>query len=151
MEPVLSSGDRSAPRRAMRGRLVLLTFLVTILNPLGNFVLAWGMKHLPEQMGVNALGYVRAMFHPAVAFGILLLILWTLLRMSLMSWADLTFILPVTSLGYVLSAVLGRLFLNETVSPRHWAGTLFILLGAALAAMQPASDESRTKLAASGD
>ena len=37
-----------------------------------------------------------------VAGGIGLLILWLLTRMALISWADLSFVLPVTSIGYVL-------------------------------------------------
>ena len=37
-----------------------------------------------------------------------LLILWMLSRMTLLSWADLTYVLPVTALGYVLTVLMGR-------------------------------------------
>ena len=60
------------------------------------------------------------------------LVLWLLTRMALMSWADLTFVLPVTSIGYVLSAVLGCVFLHEVVSIERWAGTFLIFVGAML-------------------
>ena len=53
-------------------------------------------------------------------------------RMALMSWADLSFVLPVTSLGYVLSAAMGQLFLAEHVSPQRWSGTILIVAGTAL-------------------
>ena len=33
-----------------------------------------------------------------------------------MSWADLSYILPVTAIGYVLSALAGKLFLAEHIS-----------------------------------
>ena len=54
--------------------------------------------------------------------GVLLLILWTLSRMTLLSWADLSFVLPVTAVGYVLSAYFGYLFLGEAVSGKRWLG-----------------------------
>ena len=101
-------------------------------NALGNLSLAWGMKHVAENVGINPLHYLRAMLHPAVAGGIVLLILWLLTRMALLSWADLSFVLPLTSLGYVLAAVLGKLFLNEVVTPGHWLGTILIFAGTLL-------------------
>lgn len=110
----------------------LLAFAVILFNAVGNLCLAWGMKHLAESMGWNPLGYMRAILNPFVASGIALLILWLLTRMALMSWADLSFALPVTGVGYVLAAVLGWLFLNEAVSPKHWVGTLLIFAGATL-------------------
>jgi len=67
--------------------------------------------------------------------GISLLILWLLSRMALLSWADLSYVLPVTSLGYVASALLGRFLLNETVTPTRWAGTLLIVAGTILVGM----------------
>jgi uncharacterized membrane protein len=113
-------------------RTFLLAFAVILFNAVGNLCLAWGMKHLGESMGWNPLGYIRAIVNPFVATGIALLILWLLTRMALMSWADLSFALPLTGVGYVLAAILGKLFLNEAVSPKHWLGTLLIFAGAAL-------------------
>jgi drug/metabolite transporter (DMT)-like permease len=54
--------------------------------------------------------------------------------MTLLSWADLSYVLPVTSIGYALSALAGRLFLHETVTPSRWAGILAIVVGVALVA-----------------
>lgn len=111
-------------------RTALLTALVVASNSLGNFCLSWGMKQGGELS--SPLLYARALASPWVVLGIGLLILWTLSRMTLLSWADLTFVLPVTSVGYVLSAVLGRFFLQESVSPGRWAGTLLIVAGTAI-------------------
>ena len=55
-------------------------------------------------MSANPLDYIRAMFHPQVALGMVLLILWLLTRMTLFSWADLSFVVPVTAVGYILAA-----------------------------------------------
>ena len=72
------------------------------------------------------------MFQPWVGLGILLLILWLLTRMALLSRADLSYVLPVTSFGYVASAVLARFFLNEQITGLRWAGTLLIVIGTVL-------------------
>ena len=56
----------------------------------------------------------------------------SLVRLALLSVADLSFILPMTAIGYVLAAALGRFFLQEPVSPRRWLAVGLIFAGAAL-------------------
>jgi uncharacterized membrane protein len=77
---------------------------------------------------------MRAVLNPFVALGISLLIVWLFSHMTLLSWADLSYVLPVTSIGYVLSAVAGKLFLHEDISRWRWAGILLIMSGVALVA-----------------
>jgi drug/metabolite transporter (DMT)-like permease len=52
--------------------------------------------------------------------------------LSLLSWADLTFVLPVTSSAYVLVTLIGSFLLGEQVSLTHWIGVLLILAGVAI-------------------
>jgi uncharacterized membrane protein len=105
--------------------------LVILLNASGNLSLALGMRGLGEMMSANPLGYIRAMFHPQVALGIVLLILWLLTRMALFSWADMSFVVPVTAVGYILAAILGHFFLGEVISTVNWLGTFLIFFGTA--------------------
>ena len=72
------------------------------------------------------------MFNPFVALGVLALILALLTRMALLSLADLSYVLPVTAIGYVIAAFMGKTFLSETVSGQRWLGTVLIFVGAAL-------------------
>lgn len=97
----------------------LFAIIVVLSNAFGNLFL---------DFGVNGPG----ISWPWLIAGVLLLILWMLSRMTLLSWADLSFVLPVTAVGYALSALFGWLFLNENVSPARWLGTLFIFAGVAL-------------------
>ncbi len=90
------------------------------------------MKHLALRVAWDPRSYVEAMANPFVASGIVLLIFWLLTRMALLSWADLSFVLPVTGVGYFLAAVLGVAFLHETITPPEWIGTLFIFAGTVL-------------------
>jgi uncharacterized membrane protein len=121
------------PHSRTKARALALSLLVIALNNFGNLILAYGMRQLPDTVGANPLDYIRAMFHPMVALGIVLLIGWMLTRMALLSWADLTFVLPVTATGYVLNMVLSQTVLHETVDARSWAGAVLITAGAALA------------------
>jgi drug/metabolite transporter (DMT)-like permease len=124
-----------ARRLAIRGKAVRtysLLALFVFMRPFGNLSLAWGTKHFPQVFSLQPWVYLRAMADPFVALGIALLILALLTRMALLSLADLSFILPVTAVGYVLSALFGNLFLHELVTPRQWLGTLLIFGGTAL-------------------
>jgi uncharacterized membrane protein len=38
-------------------------------------------------------------------------------------------VLPVTAFGYVITALLSRLFLGENITPARWVGTLLIMAG----------------------
>lgn len=98
----------------LRRKTRLFTVLVILSNALGNFALASGMRNRATD---GVLDYLRAIFSPWVMAGIALLIVWLLSRMALLSWADLSYVLPVTSLGYVVNALIGRWFLNEQVTP----------------------------------
>ena len=62
----------------------------------------------------------------------LLLVFWLLTRMALLSWADLSYVVPVTSVGYALTALAGQVFLHETVDWKRWAGIGLIVAGVAL-------------------
>jgi uncharacterized membrane protein len=115
----------------------ILTLVVILSNVLGNLALSIGMKAQTVASATGLVFYVKAFFSPMVLLGISLLILWLLSRMALMSWADLSFVLPITSLGYVLSALMGKFFLAEDISNKRWAGTLLIVAGTLLVSFTP--------------
>jgi drug/metabolite transporter (DMT)-like permease len=109
---------------------VVLLFLA--LKAAGNSSMAWGMKQVPEKMSMNPALYLRAMLNPFVVMGVAALILALLTRIALLSLADLSFVLPVTAIGYVIAVFIGKVFLNETVTRQRWLGALLIFAGAAL-------------------
>jgi drug/metabolite transporter (DMT)-like permease len=121
---------KPGPGKALRIAAFLLLFIA--LRAVGNLSMAWGMKHFPQSMSANPIPFLLAMFDPFVAVGVLALILALLVRMALLSLADLSYVLPVTAIGYVIAAFLGKTVLHETVSGRRWLGTALIFLGAAL-------------------
>lgn len=108
----------------------VLTAVVVLANVFGNFSLSWGVKHAAAKL--SFLGILKTVFTPWVLVGVGLLILWLLSRLTLLSWADLTFVLPVTSVGYVLTVAMGKFFLAEHVSLARWGGAILIVAGTAL-------------------
>jgi drug/metabolite transporter (DMT)-like permease len=113
----------------MRPATLFLTAAVVVLNVAGNFALAWGTKHAPPGAGP-----IATILEPWAIVGIVLLIAWTLTRMKLLGLADLSFVLPITAVGYVLNAAAGAAWLGEQISARRWTGTLLIVAGAWLTA-----------------
>ena len=85
----------------------------------------------------NLSGLITAVSDPWIVLGILFLIAFFAAYMSALSWADLTYVLPATAFGYVVTAFLSRVFLHEAVSPWRWAGVLLITCGVGLVARGP--------------
>ncbi len=104
--------------------------MVVFCNVAGNFLLSIGMHGAGEAISGSPLAYLRALVNPWVVSGVALLSGWLFANLSLLSWADLSYVLPVTSVGYVLSALLGVFVLKESVSPVRWFGIAMITLGA---------------------
>ena len=116
---------------ALQLKTRLFTVIVVLTNVLGNTALTWGMKKMGS-LDSSPLSYIRAILSPAVLLGITLLILWMLSRMTLLSWADLSYVLPVTSAGYIMQALIGKYFFAEQISAWRWSGTLLIVGGIVL-------------------
>ena len=113
-------------------KTIILTLVVVFSNVIGNFSLSRGMRGTDPRVFDSPLGYIEVLFNPWVAAGVCLLLLWMFSQMALLSFADLSYVLPVTSIGYVLSAVAGRIFLYEQISPARWTGVFLIMAGVVL-------------------
>jgi drug/metabolite transporter (DMT)-like permease len=109
-----------------------LALAVVGFNAAGNYFLSVGMRSSGALVSVSPLDYLRAMANLWVIAGIVLLTGWLIAQLSLLSWADLTFVLPITAFSYVLSAALGAFSLGEHVSIAHWGGVLLIFSGVVL-------------------
>jgi uncharacterized membrane protein len=138
---------RTSENARLRVKSAICAAVVVASNVAGNFFLKSGM---PEQLS-TPLAYITVLFRPMVALGVLLLILWLVSRMALLSWADLSYVLPLTSVGYVLVALAGELLLHEQISARRWTGIMLIMTGVALVsggtAPQTASPSERKRSA----
>jgi drug/metabolite transporter (DMT)-like permease len=111
---------------------------VTIFSPAGDCLLSRGMRqvgpvslhHLPQ--------LILAVLNPWVALGILLLLAFFASYMAALSFADLTYVLPATSLGYVLLALIAKFMLHEQVTVTRWLGIVLISAGVGFVTRGPA-------------
>src|SRR5438477_11149128 len=113
-------------------------------------MLSHGMKQVGNISVHNIGSLFLAVSNPWVAIGILLLLAFFASYMNALSWADLTYVLPASSLGYVLLALVARFALHEQVSPLRWAGIALISGGVGFVAGGPAltSHDSKSGLLA---
>ena len=79
--------------------------------------------------------YIHDFAHPWVGIGVLFMVGWLTSRLLLLSWADLSYVVPVTSFSYVLSAIVAVVYLGEHVSVLRWIGIVVITLGVGLVAL----------------
>ena len=123
---------------------------ITFFSTLGDSLLARGMKQLGGISLHDVSGLLLAILNPWVTVGILLLLAFFASYMSALSWADLTYVLPATSLGYVLVALIAHFSFHEEISPTRWLGIALIAAGVGFVAAGPSLTPSRHRLEASG-
>jgi drug/metabolite transporter (DMT)-like permease len=111
---------------------------VTVFAAVGDSMLSHGMKQVGSISFSHLQSVIVAVLNPWVAVGILLLLAFFASYTTALSWADLTFVLPATSLGYVLLALIAKFVLHEHVSPTRWLGIALISAGVGFVAGGPA-------------
>jgi len=121
----------------------LLLAVIVLSNALGNILLGRGMREVGDISSYSPVDLftsgVAAMANPWVLSGVALLIVFFTAHALVLSWADLSYVLLVTAIGYVLVAVLSYAFLGEQISAQRWIGTLVITAGVMLVGSTPVS------------
>ena len=110
-------------------------------------MLSYGMKQTGNISLHHLPSLILAVANPWIALGIVLLLAFFAAHVNALSWADLSYVLPATSLGYVLLAVVAKFILHEHVSAQRWFGIAMISGGVGFVAPGPAltSQEHREK------
>jgi drug/metabolite transporter (DMT)-like permease len=119
-------------------RKYLVLGLVTLTSAFGDTSLAIGMKRLGPVSLSHPGALLSALRTPWVSGGVLLLLLFFASYLTALSWADLTFVLPATSLAYVVLALLSRFWLHEQISAARWLGVALITAGVGFVTLGPA-------------
>ncbi len=131
----------------MTFRKYLVLAGITLFSTAGDSLLARGMKDLGN-VNVslhNLSSLLLAILNPWVTAGILLLLAFFSCYISALSWADLTYVLPATSLAYVLVALIGHFRLHEEISPTRWLGIALIAAGVGYVAAGPSLTPNRPR------
>ena len=113
----------------MNLRKYLVLAGVSVFAPVGDSLLSYGMKQVGNISARDISGLLLAITNPWVALGILFLLGFFAAYMTALSWADLTYVLPASSAGYVLLAFIARFALHEQVSVTRWLGIALVSSG----------------------
>ena len=125
----------------MTPRKYLVLLSIVVFGSIGDSFLARGMKDVGA-IDIHHLSHLfTALANPWVIFGIFSLLGFMSSYMTALSFADLTYVLPATAIGYVFMALLGHFWLHEHVSPQRWAGIVLVTVGVGLVAGGPSRTE----------
>lgn len=111
---------------------------VVFFGAFGDTALSRGMKAVGAVSLERWTDVIAAIFTPWVGVGILLLLAFFASYLAALSFADLTYVLPATSVGYIVMALLAKFFLHEHISLLRWLGILLIAAGVGFVAGGPA-------------
>jgi drug/metabolite transporter (DMT)-like permease len=129
----------------VRKYLVLLA--IVIFGATGDALLSRGMKEVGEIHLNDWHELIYAIGDPWVLGGIVLLLGFFASYLTALSWADLTYVLPATAIGYVVLALIAKFYLHEHISLMRWAGILLITAGVGFVATGPALTEREEDVA----
>jgi drug/metabolite transporter (DMT)-like permease len=114
----------------------IVLFFAICAQTLGDVCLTKGMKSIGEVSTLDPVELfnigLQVFTNPLIWMGVILLGVFFGLYLAALSWADLSFVLPVTSFGYAMNALMSWRLLGEHVSITRWLGTLIICFGVAV-------------------
>ena len=114
--------------------LVMILAMVVCANT-GDLMLKRGMTKIGaveiSQSGLQH-AFLATVTNGTIWIGIIFLAGFMLSYMTVLSWADYSYVMPAGAFGYALLTLLAVVFLHETVSPRRWIGVVLICVGVLL-------------------
>jgi drug/metabolite transporter (DMT)-like permease len=118
-------------------KTLVLVLIATLIGGAGHVMLSKGMQtvgDLTEAPALRAAGAmaVRALSSPWLLLGVALQAMFFAMYLTLLSRAQVSQLLPMTALDYVVVALLARVVLAEAVTPARWAGIALIIVGVVL-------------------
>jgi drug/metabolite transporter (DMT)-like permease len=139
-------------------RTFIVIFLATLSAAVGEVLLSYGMRR-NGQIDLTKLSQwvdliLSVVRNPYVFVGVVFLGIFFFLYLAALSWADLSFIMPLTAMSYFFATLMAKFILREEVSWVRWGGTIIIIIGITLISLdyrQRSSDSYVVKYQDSGN
>jgi drug/metabolite transporter (DMT)-like permease len=113
-----------------------LLAIIVFVGTGGELAVTRAMKDIGEVHDFSPRNLVRVLVRAFSAgwmwFGVLLMAIAFFALLAMLSWENVSFVIPVTALSYVAGALGGKFLLGERVTPMRWLGVLLVCLGVAL-------------------
>ncbi len=110
--------------------------VAVLLGGTGHVMLSKGMKSVGDltQASPSRLGpmITRAVTSPWVLLGVALQACFFFLYLTLLSRAEVSQLLPMTAMDYIVVALLAQWLLGDAVTAGRWAGIAVIVVGVVL-------------------
>ena len=117
-------------------KIIVLLVIAAIIESLGVAVLSSGLKQIHGAKQITASEIVRVVkdgcTNGKVLLGVALEAVFFGFLLYLLSCNDVSFIWPLTSMGFIVTTLAAKFLLDEKVSALRWAGVLLIALGSLL-------------------
>ena len=135
-------------------KVLLILFIALVLEAMGVVFLSAGLKEIGEMKSVSAteIGRIikRGVGNAKLLLGVLLETIFFICLLVLLKQNDVSLIWPLTSLGFVLTALSAKFILHEHVTGTRWIGVALIVAGAALVSWSEKSKPAGAASAAAG-
>jgi drug/metabolite transporter (DMT)-like permease len=120
-------------------KTIAIAFLAALSAAVGETLLSFAMKRSGQVDVTESSHWVNLFLsvvrNPYIFTGVIFLGVYFFLYLVALSWADLSFVLPLTAVSYIFAAFLAKFFLNEDVTWLRWVGTVVIIAGITLVAL----------------
>jgi drug/metabolite transporter (DMT)-like permease len=107
--------------------------IMVLLGPIGNVLLRKGMRDVAAPSAWRATELAasagQVLSSGTIWLGIACLVTYLVAEMLVLSWADYSYVQPVSASAYGVVAVLGYVVLGEDISGMRWLGVCVICLG----------------------
>ena len=117
-------------------KILLILVIAAIIEAVGVVVLSGGLKqiHGARQITVSEIARVLkdGCTNGKVILGTALEAVFYGFLLYMLSRNDVSFIWPLTSLGFIVTTLAAKFILSEPVSGTRWAGVMLIALGVCL-------------------
>lgn len=124
----------SGPISSIGGWTFFSGFLAALaLEHLGFILLSKGMRESRKGSGDSPSERFRGTIaNPWVWSGVVLQAIYYVMLLGFLQRLPVSLVIPMTGFGYVLTALMARIFLKEHVSFHRWVGILMITSGVVL-------------------
>jgi drug/metabolite transporter (DMT)-like permease len=117
-------------------RTIVFIAIVVLSSTAGDLAVSHAMKRIGDIETLHPVTIFRVVTRAFrmgwmwIGIGLMALGFFSLL--AVLSWADVSIVVPATALSYVAAAVGAKYLLREHIAPVRWAGVLLVCLGVAL-------------------
>ena len=117
-------------------KLLIVLIIGLCFEAAGVIFLSKGIKEVGEVKKITVTAMVKMLksgvTNGNILFGVLLETIFFGCLLYLMSQGTVSFVWPLTALGFVLTTIAAKIYLHEEVSMLRWGGVLLIMMGAGL-------------------